>query len=972
MIQQLTLKNAAGIQIDIDTSQQQPSNQALIELGIIMFASLLFWTIGLLVYIKKPDNLPAILLCLTGLLIGLSLSANLAGERACTLAVHLAIIATLIVPWLLVHFFLVLPEERSRLRHDPRVLLVYLPAAITGVMYFLIGFADGQPLQDFRNIRLSVYGAGFLLVMGIAIYNYVKAKTVKTRQQMKIILLGCIGAILPFLLISVLPAAIQGHNVMPASFSIVFIASIPLSMAYAIIVKKLFEIDVIIRKGVIYGLVTFFMALLLVLAIIVVFYLGEPAHIDEVVLVAVVLGGLTTLLFGPLSRWVESLVDRIFYRRRIDNHAVVREVSETLSRLTDITAASSIVVNTIYDTVQLSGACLLIENPDNAFYVAASRGNLAGTTREKCLLEQVYHCDSHQIKFLEPIKEVDREVIYAVPLSAGSHNIGILALSSKLSGDQFTLSDADFIHDIAVVTGISLRSMLIIANDILQRKRNEKALKIAAEEWRTTFDSITDMVALLNTNRQIIRVNRSFAGITGYEPGQLVGRYCYQVIHNSDKPHPSCCFDECITQAKTCCHEIYESRLGLYLDCIMSPLKNEAGEINGVVYILKDITRRKNIEAEQQAIRNKAEISSRLATVGEMAAGFAHEINNPLTGVIGFSELLLQEDIPPHIKEHVKYIAEGSNRVKEIVRRMLTFARQSAPVKNSLDIHKLIDNTLDLRSYVLRTSNIEVIKDYGSSLPWVTVDPGQMQQVFMNLIVNAEYALKKVNRPGKLTVSTREQDGYLLISFKDNGLGMSPETLSRLFQPFFTTKEPAEGTGLGLAHARAKINELGGDIEVLSPPDEGAEFIIKLPLAASSTTSVSMPHEQQSPSSMPAQASILVVDDEPSIRAYLQQLLTRSGYRVDQAADSKQTLAQLENHPYDVLLMDIRMPGISGRDLYDEIIRRWPEMTDRVLFITGDVSDQATRKFLKGRKLPFITKPLEREALLEKISMLFE
>jgi len=384
--------------------------------------------------------------------------------------------------------------------------------------------------------------------------------------------------------------------------------------------------------------------------------------------------------------------------------------------------------------------------------------------------------------------------------------------------------------------------------------------------------------------------------------------------------------------------------------------------------IWQDITERKRMEAEQQELRNKAEISARLATVGEMAAGIAHEINNPLTGVIGFSELLNQEELPPESREYVKYIHEGSNRVKDIVRRLLTFARQEKPFKTRLDIHTLIDNTLELRSYVLATASIEVIKDYQPDLPWVSVDAGQIQQVFLNLIVNAEYAMKKTGGGGTLTVTTRTRGEDVLIVFSDTGQGMDEATLSRLFQPFFTTKEPGEGTGLGLALSRSIIFDHNGDIAVESSPGKGAAFTVSLPQSRDIQPDESSISNKTSSAHMMPGRRILVVDDEPSIRLLVKKALSSSGYLIEEADTAAGALENIKQSTgYDLIIADIRMPGMSGRGLYNNIKKNYPDLAGRVIFITGDISDITTQRFLSSNRVPFISKPFNRGMLLDKI-----
>ena len=233
--------------------------------------------------------------------------------------------------------------------------------------------------------------------------------------------------------------------------------------------------------------------------------------------------------------------------------------------------------------------------------------------------------------------------------------------------------------------------------------------------------------------------------------------------------------------------------------------------------LYSDITERKQAEKEKQELEAKAQVASRLAAVGEMAAGIAHEINNPLTGVIGFSQLLLEkQNIPEDIKDDIRVIADGSRRVADIVKRLLTFARQTKPIKTLANLNELIENTLKLRDYVLKTANIEVVTRFDPELPWSIVDPGQLQQVFLNLIVNAEQEMKKAHGKGTLTITTEKKENNIRMSFKDDGPGITKENLGHLFEPFFTTKESGEGTGLGLSLSRSIILEHGGTMNVES------------------------------------------------------------------------------------------------------------------------------------------------------------
>jgi PAS domain S-box-containing protein len=517
-------------------------------------------------------------------------------------------------------------------------------------------------------------------------------------------------------------------------------------------------------------------------------------------------------------------------------------------------------------------------------------------------------------------------------------------------------------NDQGIVTQI-----LGTTEDITGRKQAEEALR-QSEELLSLFVKRSPIYAFIKevspTESRVLMASDNYQDMIGIPSSQMIGRSMQELFPAEFAANMAAADWAVVSFGKVI--ELDEELNGRYYNTIKFPIT--MGGKNLLAGYTIDITERKQAEAENQQLRDKAEISSRLAAIGEMAAGIAHEINNPLTGVIGFSELLLENpNLPPDIRDQIRIIAEGGNRVRNIVKRMLTFARQTKPMRTSGSINELIEASLGLRSYVLRTANIEVVKHLAPDLPWVVVDPGQMQQVFLNLIVNAEFAMKKAHQKGTLTITTENKDGHIRISFKDDGTGMSQETKNKLFHPFFTTKDVGEGTGLGLSLSRSIILEHGGTIEVESQPGQGATFIITLPVTqpaeaapAEVVTAVSVEKIKT--------GRILVVDDEETIRSLVRTILSKSGHTVDTTGDAREALTKLENNTYDAVLMDIRMPGMSGMELYAKVIEQHPEMKNRFIFITGDTSDAQTRVFLESNNLPFITKPFDKETLEQRVN----
>jgi signal transduction histidine kinase len=249
--------------------------------------------------------------------------------------------------------------------------------------------------------------------------------------------------------------------------------------------------------------------------------------------------------------------------------------------------------------------------------------------------------------------------------------------------------------------------------------------------------------------------------------------------------------------------------------------------------VMRYAIERKRMEMEKEEIERKAQLASRLASIGELASGVAHEINNPLTGVIGCAQLLLdRKDIPEDIRHDVEIINEGAQRVANIVKKLLVFARQTKPEQRYVNINELIRNTLDLQAYALAANNIKLSLQLARDLPMTIADPAQLQQVFLNLIMNAETAMRLAHDKGKLSIKTEQIDNTIRISFKDNGPGIPKENLESIFNPFFTTREVGQGTGLGLSICHGIITRHGGKIYAQSTLGKGTTLIIELPITA--------------------------------------------------------------------------------------------------------------------------------------------
>jgi two-component system NtrC family sensor kinase len=347
----------------------------------------------------------------------------------------------------------------------------------------------------------------------------------------------------------------------------------------------------------------------------------------------------------------------------------------------------------------------------------------------------------------------------------------------------------------------------------------------------------------------------------------------------------------------------------------------------------------------------------------------AHELNNPLTGVRGFAEILQQSRLDAHQHRMVERIEKEADRAARVVRNLLTFSRRHKPEKGLHDLNGILNTVLEMRSYECRVSNVELAADLDPELPRTMVDAHQLHQVFLNLLTNAEHAVSENGRPGRIVLRSRAEGDRIRVQVVDNGPGIDPESVGRIFNPFFTTKEVGHGTGLGLSICYGIVQEHGGTIEVEGRPGEGACFSVILPVLqpAAGAPTREAPEGEAHLEARPGER-ILVVDDELSVREIVRESLEARGFRVEAAVGGAEALTRLQGASYDLVLTDLRMPGIGGRELYERVLRSDPDQAGRFVFFTGDVARADTGRFLAETGRPVLAKPFGIDELLRAVA----
>jgi signal transduction histidine kinase len=365
--------------------------------------------------------------------------------------------------------------------------------------------------------------------------------------------------------------------------------------------------------------------------------------------------------------------------------------------------------------------------------------------------------------------------------------------------------------------------------------------------------------------------------------------------------------------------------------------------------------------ARQQLIQ-----ADKLTALGELVAGVAHEINNPLSAVMGWTQLLLSRDPAPEFRRRLETMYTEEERMARIVKNLLTFARKHPPEKKYLGLNGIIEKTLELKAYHFKVNQIRIAKDLQPDLPMTLIDFHQIQQVLLNLFTNAEQAMAESGKGGTLRITTRRVQDSIEALVADTGPGIPEEIRGRVFEPFFTTKKEGKGTGLGLSLCFGIVQEHGGTISLDSREGAGTTFIVRLPISRAPAVAA----EGAAPAASPEvrRLRLLVVDDEESILNFLVDCLSSRGHRLDTASDVPEALSKLAAGNHDVIITDMKMPRGSGRDLYDAAMKHDPGLARRIVFTTGDAANPETLSFFRTIGNEVVFKPFRIDQLENAIA----
>jgi len=510
-------------------------------------------------------------------------------------------------------------------------------------------------------------------------------------------------------------------------------------------------------------------------------------------------------------------------------------------------------------------------------------------------------------------------------------------------------------RDVAVSSGPfrvddELIGTVATLRDITEPKRAHDTLSRSEARYRNLVESASDAIVTLDANGRFTTVNHAAEIISGYRREELVGQWFAPMLSDDELPKALAHFQKALAGETG----LFESRFyrkdgdaRTISITYSTPQRDEE-----VLCLIRDVTDQKMLQ--EQLIQ-----SEKMSAIGQLVSGVAHELNNPLAGISAFAQLLLAEKrFPPDQRTAAETIYSEARRASRIVQNLLTFARQHKAEKGPAAINQVLDDTLELRGYELRVRGIDVRREYDEALPDTMGDAHQLQQVFLNLITNAEQAMERAEgRHHRLTVRTRRSGDAIRIEIEDTGSGVPPNLLERIFNPFFTTKPTGHGTGLGLSISLGIVREHEGRIWAENAAQGGARFVVELPVIVPRASG-------EFPAALAAHPvgdslHILVVDDEASVRVALQRYLAARGHNVETTASGQDALALLRAGQYDAVIVDMRMPDLSGEQLFEELRAADREHAERVIFTTGDLVSEQMRRFLDGSGRPCVPKPFE-------------
>jgi two-component system NtrC family sensor kinase len=753
--------------------------------------------------------------------------------------------AQLLLPPLFLHFALVFPDRPDAwVRSDsgrPMVPAIYLPALLLGAVS-VAGVVNGARHGEVLTRVAGLVQAGQLIYLAITLSAGLaimvralrRVRSVTARRQLRWIVWGTALGSVPFVLGYALPFAFGLPPIRGFELTALLLGLIPLAFASAIVRYRLMDVEVIIKRGLVYAAalaaIAAMYAVLLRLAGEVFLRDGDERTNPIIALLATLV---VVLLSRPVKNAIQTGLDRVYYRDRYDYRRALVGFARDLNSDLDLQRLSERLVHRVTETLVVDRMALMLAP------VAADAGDFvtiahAGFTDGPPPLAPGSEVatrlfsghtlaleDTFALRRLDP-REVefwrDAGIHYFVPCVSKEGTIAVMALGRKASSEPLSS------EDMALLSAVAAQAATALENGRLYRQLRTKAdeLERMRQFSENILESLNDGLAVLDRNGHVVRWNRQMEELYGVRHEAAVSQPLESLLDARIVGLLRGATSEGAAYYRIPMTTRHDPVRRLLVNVGATPLRDSAAEIVGTIVIIEDISTRVQLEEQLQ-------ISEKMASLGLLAAGVAHEVNTPLTGISSYTQMLLQQapaDDPS--TKVLEKIERQTFRAAKIVNGLLNLARPAQVDSGPCDINAVINDVLSLLEHQFRTGSIQVRKELSAAAPVVQGIEHKFQQVFLNLFLNARDAMPK---GGWLTIVTRQERGGAIVEIGDTGSGIPPEQLSRIYDPFFTTKAIGKGTGLGLSITYGIVQEHGGSITCDSQEGQGTRFTIHLPLA---------------------------------------------------------------------------------------------------------------------------------------------
>ena len=738
-----------------------------------------------------------------------------------------------------------------------RTVLLYAPA------FVLLGFATVIFLHDelvkviphqlidyspnlvarFYKVSFGHFLAAIVASAAMLVYRFAISKNTVARQQLKWVVWGAVLAIAPFTLLYGVGFLIGETGEPLTDFAFLPLILIPLSLGYSVVRYRLMDVELVVRRAAVYALTT--LAIALALGSIVYFagfyaFSGQLASTSEITLrliISVTAMALIVMIAAPVKNFLQERVDRIFYGRRYDLRNSLLDFGRTISATTALDPLLDSLISRLREVMNVERLAIFIEDKSapRGYRVARTAGLSAPMSVPADFREMIRTRSAEtgvvRADDLESAPEGDgyvrRVLHYYVPCVVRSRMVAVIGLGRTADGALLSSEDVEILRTVSGYIAVA------IENSLLYQEQQQRAaeLELLKEFNESIVESINVGLMAVDLDGRITRLNAALEQIFSITSDEAIGKKVEELFADdfADTLHQVLGPDGWnLHQTRQIykLHTATHAGRSIVLNIALAPLRADSAdsdEQTGALVVFEDVTERLHLE-EQLQQREK------LSSIGLLAAGVAHEVNTPLTGVSSYTQMLLSmlpENDPKHAL--LEKVRRQADRATDIVNNLLNFSRTgNAAEFSSIDVHRVLDDTLQLLEPQLRRSQIEIIRNYGDALPEVYGNSVKLQQVFTNLILNARDSIANGN--GRITLATHNgEEGLLTVEVSDNGVGIAPEDVAKIYDPFFTTKGVGRGTGLGLAVTYGIVQEHSGRINVASTPGLGTTFRITLP-----------------------------------------------------------------------------------------------------------------------------------------------